>query len=129
MSEQNHADVAELREGPVEEEVLPERAKVPITRAGRVWVGLIIALVLLALLLVFIFQNLHATRLHFFTASGSFPVALALLIAAIAGALLVLIVGSLRIVQLRRSIRRGGRGDSLARAGTSTPSVRHDGEH
>jgi uncharacterized integral membrane protein len=65
---------------------------------------MISALVLLILMLVFIFQNLHNVKISFFTASGSFPLALALLLAAVAGAL---------IVQLRRTVRRRSR---MARA-------------
>jgi len=76
------------------------------TRAGRLWVTIVLGMVVLALLLVFIFQNLHHTTVHFFTASGSIPVALALLFAALAGAAFVVLVGSVRIVQLRKGVRR-----------------------
>lgn len=75
------------------------------SRAGRAWVTIALGLVLLAVLLVFVFQNLHDTTIHFFTASGSIPVALALVLAAIGGAVLVLLVGSIRIIQLRRHVR------------------------
>lgn len=95
-----------------------EAPPVEATRAGRVWVAIILGIVVLAVLLVFIFQNLHHTTVHFFTVSGSIPVALALLFAAIAGAVVVLLVGSVRILQLRRHVRssfaegarRSGRG-------------------
>ena len=108
---------------PPEEEVGPltpfEAPPVPVTRAARAWVGIVLGVVLLALLLVFIFQNLHHTTIHFFTASGSLPVALVLLIAALAGAGLVLLVGSVRIVQLRRKVRGSspGRREGRARGG------------
>ena len=75
------------------------------SRAGRAWVAIIVGIVVLALLLVFIFQNLHDTTVHFFSARGSLPVALALLFAALAGAAVVLLVGSVRIIQLRRHVR------------------------
>lgn len=83
----------------------PQAPPVTATRAGRAWVAIILGIVLLAVLLVFIFQNLHETTIHFFTVTGSLPVALALLFAAIAGAVVVLLVGSVRIVQLRRHVR------------------------
>lgn len=89
-------------------EASPGRGQAPpvrASRAGRAWVAIILGIVLLALLLVFIFQNLHHTTIHFFTVSGSLPVALALLFAAIAGAVVVLLVGSVRIIQLRRHVR------------------------
>jgi uncharacterized integral membrane protein len=70
-----------------------------------VWVAIVLGVVVLALLLVFIFQNLHDTTIRFFSLRGSLPVALALLFAALAGAIVVLLVGSVRILQLRRHVR------------------------
>lgn len=96
----------------------PPPTGVPSSRAGRLWMGLLPALIFLILLLVFIFQNLHNVKISFFTASGSFPLALALLIAAVGGALIVLCLGSIRILQLRRTVRRRSR---MARAADGTP--------
>src|SRR5690242_5861958 len=76
------------------------------TRAGRAWGRLLPALFLLAILLVFILQNLHRAKVSFLGVSGTMPLAVALLAAAVIGALFVLAVGSVRIVQLRRVIRR-----------------------
>jgi lipopolysaccharide assembly protein A len=84
----------------------PPPRGVPPSRAGRLWVGLVPALIFLIVMLVFIFQNLHNVKISFFTASGSFPLALALLLAAVLGALIVLCLGSIRIMQLRRTVRR-----------------------
>jgi uncharacterized integral membrane protein len=86
---------------------------VPPTRAGRLWVGLILALIFLIVILVFIFQNLHNVKISFFTASGSFPLALIVLLAAVLGVLIVLCLGSIRIMQLRRTVRHRSR---MARA-------------
>jgi uncharacterized integral membrane protein len=58
---------------------------------------------------VFIFQNLQDVKVSFFAASGSLPLALALLFAAVLGALIVLTLGSVRIVQLRRAVKRRSR--------------------
>jgi putative membrane protein len=91
----------------------PPPTGVPPSRAGRLWMGLLPALIFLIVLLVFIFQNLHNVKISFFTASGSFPLALALLLAAVGGALIVLCLGSIRILQLRRTVRRRSR---MARA-------------
>lgn len=76
------------------------------TRAGRTWVKLVPALLLLAVLLLFVFQNLRSTTVSFATTSGRLPLALALLIAAALGGLLVFALGSVRIMQLRKTIRR-----------------------
>jgi uncharacterized integral membrane protein len=87
----------------------PPPTGVPATRAGRLWMALVPALVFLVVMLVFIFQNLHNVKISFFTASGSFPLALTVLLAAIVGALIVLCLGSIRILQLRRIVRRRSR--------------------
>jgi uncharacterized integral membrane protein len=66
-------------------------------------------MVVLAIVLTFVFQNLRSTRVSFITASGAFPLSLALLGAAALGALSVLALGSVRILQLRKVIRRSPR--------------------
>jgi uncharacterized integral membrane protein len=79
------------------------------TRTGSLWAALVPALILLIVMLVFIFQNFHDVKVSFFTASGSLPLALALLLAAILGALIVLCLGSIRILQFRRTVKRRSR--------------------
>ena len=76
------------------------------TRAGRAWVRVLPALVVLAVILVFIFQNSQSAKVSFVTASGRLPLAVALLGAAALGALFVLALGSIRILQLRRLVHR-----------------------
>ena len=84
----------------------PDVPTVPTTRASRAWVRIVPSLLLLAVILVFVFQNLRRTRVTFITATGTFPLAVALLVAAALGALLVVALGSVRILQLRKVIRR-----------------------
>jgi putative membrane protein len=79
------------------------------TRAGRAWVKVLPALLVLAVILVFIFQNSQSAKVSFITASGRLPLAIALLAAAALGALFVLALGSIRILQLRRTIHRSAR--------------------
>jgi len=55
----------------------------------------------------FIVQNTRSVKIEFFAASGHIPVAVALLVAALAGAFLVLAVGIARTTQLRLANRRG----------------------
>jgi uncharacterized integral membrane protein len=70
----------------------------------------VLALVLVLLLLaVFILQNTQKVQVSFLGWDGSAPLAAALLIATVAGALLVATAGLLRILQLRRRVRRGRR--------------------
>jgi uncharacterized integral membrane protein len=86
------------------------------TRVSRAWNGLVPALVLLVFILIFIFQNLHKTRVSFLVFSGTLPLALALLAAAAFGGLFVLTLGSIRMVQLRKVIRRSQKSGSHARS-------------
>ena len=90
----------------------PSTAPVRRSRSGGLWVGLILSALVLLLLLVFILQNSEPVLISFFALEGVLPTGVALLLAAIAGILLVAIPGSLRILQLRRAARRGLRGKS-----------------
>jgi uncharacterized integral membrane protein len=69
-------------------------------------VGLALAAVVLLLLLVFILENQQSADISYFGAHGHLPLGVALLLAAVAGALLVVIPGSARIMQLRATARR-----------------------
>ena len=80
------------------------------SRTGGLWVGLVLSALVLLLLLVFILQNGGPVQISFFALEGALPLGVALLLAAIAGILLVAIPGSLRILQLRRVARRGSSG-------------------
>jgi putative membrane protein len=82
-------------------------AGIPSTRAGRAWVRILPALGVAAVGLVFILQNLHHAKVNFLTVSRSVPVAVALLAAFALGATSVLLLGSIRILQLRKIIRGG----------------------
>ena len=76
------------------------------SRSGILWTGLVLSALVLLLLLIFILQNSAPVQVNFLFASGTLPTGVALLLAAIAGLLLVAIPGGLRILQLRRAARR-----------------------
>ena len=76
------------------------------SRTGVLWTGLILSALVLLFLLIFILQNSTPVQISFLGVSGTLPVGVALLLAAIAGLLLVAIPGGLRILQLRRAARR-----------------------
>ncbi|MCY7340955.1 MAG: lipopolysaccharide assembly protein LapA domain-containing protein [Pseudonocardia sp.] len=76
------------------------------TRTGGLWTGLILSALVLVVLLVFILQNLARVQITFLGLTGSLPLGVALLLAAVAGLLLVAIPGGFRILQLRRAARR-----------------------
>ncbi len=62
--------------------------------------------VVLVLLIIFIAQNTRKTTVSFLAWDGQVPVAVGLLIAAVAGLFLAGVAGMLRILQLRRRVRR-----------------------
>lgn len=76
------------------------------TRTSGTWVAVIIATLVLIILLVFILQNLDSITVAFLGFEGTLPLGVALLFAAIAGALLVALAGAARILQLRRRVHR-----------------------
>lgn len=80
--------------------------RVPHTRTGAAWVALIGAALLAVLLIVFLVQNTRSTEISFLWMTTSTPLAVALLIAAVGSVLLTLILGTARITQLRRLIRK-----------------------
>lgn len=81
----------------------------PFTRARAAWAGVWAGLVVVILLIIFIGQNTATIEIHFLWMDGRIPTALALLIAGVGGAIIALAAGAARIVQLRRTIRRGHR--------------------
>lgn len=109
-----YAPTGEPSQLPAPDESAPESAKPPGvkikgTRVSGTWIAVIIALVVLVFLLIFILQNLGTATVRFFGASGSLPLAVAMLLAAVAGGLVVALIGIARIFQLRKATRRAGR--------------------
>jgi uncharacterized integral membrane protein len=78
----------------------------PRTRAASTWVALAIGVALLVIVLVFILQNSNEVRVEFLWGHLHLPLGVALLLAAVLGALVALMAGTVRILQLRRHARR-----------------------
>lgn len=91
------------------------RQPVVRTRTGAAWVGIAVAVAVLVLLIVFMLQNTAPVEVAFFGLRGTAPLSATLLIAGVGFAVVTLIVGSLRIGQLRRRI--GGASDVVGRTG------------
>jgi uncharacterized integral membrane protein len=102
---------------PVEGNAMPDELSVPDrgpdgetrtapTRVSRAWIGIIAGALVLVLLLIFILQNTRDVKVSYFTLTGSMPLGVALLLAAISGLLLAGGVASMRIWQLRRRLRK-----------------------
>lgn len=85
------------------------RREVTGSLAGSTWVGLIIGALLLILLIVFIVQNQQQATVTLFAWEFSLSAGLIYLIFAIFGALIMALVGGVRMLQLRRQVRQGSR--------------------
>ncbi|WP_299056103.1 lipopolysaccharide assembly protein LapA domain-containing protein [uncultured Nocardioides sp.] len=77
--------------------------------ASHIWVVVVLMVVLLVLLAIFILQNLASVQVNYFGATGSSPLAVALLLAFAAGLAVAGLAGTLRIWQLRRRVRKADR--------------------
>lgn len=82
---------------------------IPSTWASRTWTRVLPILVVFAAILLFVLQNLRSSKVRFVSLSGTLPLGVALLAAVALGALLVLALGSVRILQLRQLVRRSQR--------------------
>jgi uncharacterized integral membrane protein len=85
---------------------IDEHGKVKRGRISAIWIGVIVAALLLVALLVFIAQNSRTVAIHFLGFAGHLSLAVALLAAAVIGALVVAIPGTARIIQLRRALKK-----------------------
>ena len=112
MSPQDFASFAEQPESggsPQADTPTPETKRPdPLrgSRTGGFWVAVLALVLLLLLLAVFILQNTQKVEISFFGWNGQAPLAASLLIATVAGALVVATAGALRILQLRRRVKR-----------------------
>jgi uncharacterized integral membrane protein len=71
------------------------------SKIGTVWIALAAFVIILLLLLIFILQNSERVKIKYFGASGHIGFGVAMLLSAVAGAILTLLVGSARIIQLK----------------------------
>lgn len=87
----------------------------PGSRPGVVWTFTIVALVILVFLVIFMVQNQGRVTVQFLGFQGQLALGIAMLIAAVAGALVVATAGAVRIVQLRSRARTAAK--RLAKSG------------
>lgn len=76
------------------------------TRTRALWFGLIAGAIITLLLLIFIVQNLDKQSIQLLFWTIDLPLGVSLLIAAILGAVITGIVGSLRMLQVRRAVKK-----------------------
>lgn len=87
-----------------------EKPKVRGSVAGGTWAALIIGALLLIGLLVFILQNQQQVELNLITWTFQFPAGVGYLFSAITGALIMALVGGVRMLELRRQVRKQRKG-------------------
>ncbi|WP_327150430.1 LapA family protein [Nocardia sp. NBC_01329] len=83
------------------------RKGVEKSRVGNAWIALIVAALLGIVLLIFILQNSESADVEMLFWNFSLPLGVTILLSVIAGALVMALVGGVRIVQLRRAAHRG----------------------
>ncbi|MFE1591739.1 lipopolysaccharide assembly LapA domain-containing protein [Nocardia sp. NPDC058705] len=76
------------------------------SRTGYTWIALIAAALLGIVLLVFIIQNLDKVRTELLFWSFELPLGITVLLSVIAGALVMALVGGVRILQLRHAAKK-----------------------
>lgn len=74
--------------------------------SGAMWTALILGLLILILLLIFILQNNVAAQFNYMGWQFSLPLGVAMLLAAVAGALIMGLVGSVRLFKLGHRVRK-----------------------
>jgi putative membrane protein len=82
--------------------------KPPRTRVSAAFNGFVAGAIVLMLLLIFILENTRSVKITFLGASGHLALGIALLLAAVGGALVVGVLGTARITQVRRHAKRHG---------------------
>lgn len=87
----------------------PAKAGGKLTRTGGAWIAVVVFAVVLLLLLIFILENRREVDIAYFGAHARMPLGVALLLAAVLGALLVAIPAGARIIQQRRAAHRQSR--------------------
>jgi uncharacterized integral membrane protein len=83
----------------------PPRRTAPRTRTGATWFGICAAAATLVVLIIFLLQNTRSVEISFLWLHRTLPLALGLLIAAVGTAIVVMVIGTARITQLRRRNR------------------------
>jgi len=96
------------------------------TRISASWTAVVVAVVLLVLLVIFIAGNTQRATVNFLGFHGHAPTAVMLLIAVIAGAVIVIIVGAARILQLRSVARHSKPSRGRRSRRTAPPTPVHD---
>ncbi|MEV0851871.1 LapA family protein [Nocardia fluminea] len=91
---------------PASEPVSVPRDAVHGSRTGYTWIALLSAALLGIVLLIFIIQNLDKVRTNLLFWDFELPLGITVLLSVIAGALVMGLVGGVRILQLRHAAKK-----------------------
>ena len=94
------------------EQSAPPPHKIKHTRISGLWVAVGIFALVLLFLLIFILQNSRGVDISYLGAHGHMPLGVALLLAAVCGALLAILAAAARMAQLRSTARKHRRADA-----------------
>lgn len=83
-----------------------QASDVKFTRAGALWVSLILGFLILIVLLIFITQNTASTAFTFLNWHWDLPLGVAILLSAVLGGLITALVSAARMFQLRRTAKK-----------------------
>jgi uncharacterized integral membrane protein len=86
--------------------VLTPDSRTGFTKAAAMWTALILGFLILIVLLIFITQNTATAAFQFLGWHWTLPLGVAILFAAVAGGLITVAVGAVRMFQLRRAAKR-----------------------
>jgi uncharacterized integral membrane protein len=98
--------------GPPPQQSAPPPHKIKHTRISGLWVAVGIFALVLLFLLIFILQNSRGVDISYLGAHGHMSLGVALLLAAVCGALLVILAAAARMAQLRSTARKHRRADA-----------------
>jgi lipopolysaccharide assembly protein A len=90
----------------------PPHHTIKHTRISGLWVAVGIFALVLLFLLIFILQNSRGVDISYLGAHGHMPLGVALLLAAVCGALLAILAAAVRMAQLHSAARKHRRADA-----------------
>jgi len=90
----------------------PPQHTIKRTRISGLWLAVGIFALVLLFLLIFILQNGRGVDISYLGAHGHLPLGVALLLAAVCGALLAILAAAARMAQLRSTARKHRRADA-----------------
>lgn len=88
------------------EESSPPAPQSHHSRVGVTWLTMTAFAIILLLLIIFILQNNNDVAIKYFGWSGSIPFGISMVLAALVGAILTLLIGSIRILQLKIATKK-----------------------